>query len=397
MKEHPMPNATFNPLVQTLMPPPIPMVKQWAQGYDQAFGPILDLSQAVPGYPPHPDLLKMLGEAASDSAYSGYGKIEGETEFRQTYAQHVNGIYGSDLCKDNVHITAGCNQAFIATVMSVAGVGDTVLMSNPYYFNHETTLSMLGIKTRCFDLEPGKGFQPELAKLEASIDSSVRAIILVTPNNPTGATYSASLLLDILELCQSRGIWLLLDETYRDFRNEDVSAPHALFSNNYWKGNLVQLYSFSKSFCIPGHRLGALIGSEELVHEVTKVMDNLQICAPRPPQIAVSQSLTQLESWRLKNRKEIAARAKTLQQVMTDLPDWKISAIGAYFSYIRHPFEGAPSVDVAKGLAQSRGILCVPGEFFGQNQEQYLRIAFANADQNTLRELPKRLQGFTLE
>ncbi len=390
-----MPKAAFNKTVSALCAPPIPVVQQWVQSYDGGFGPVMDLSQAVPGYPPHPDMLKWLGEAASDPANARYGKIEGEKNLRAVYAEHTSDLYKASIEAKNVHITSGCNQAFISTIMAIAGTGDTILMSNPYYFNHETTLSMLGIKTEIVDTNPDGGFCPIVSKFAKSIDKSVKAIILVTPNNPTGTVYSESLLREIFDLCQANGIWLILDETYRDFLPVETPQPHSLFSIKNWEENLVQLYSFSKSFCIPGHRLGAILGGEKLVSEVVKVMDNLQICAPRPPQAAVAKALPKLGSWREENRREIAARSKTLKAVMSDLPDWEISAIGAYFSYIKHPFNDISSVDVAKSLATKRGVICIPGEFFGKNQEQYLRFAFANADQAALGNLKMKLDGFT--
>ncbi|MEH6405444.1 MAG: aminotransferase [Sneathiella sp.] len=392
-----MPNAPFNPLVHTLSAPPIPLVQKWVENYDGAYGPALDLSQAVPGYPPHKSMLQWLGEAASDPSFAGYGDIAGEPELRSAYASHVTELYKSPLTSGNIHITSGCNQAFISSIMAIAGVGDTVLMSNPFYFNHESTLSMLGIKTGTFVTNSDTDFVPDLQSIKNSIDETVKAIVLVTPNNPTGAIYPADWLETVFDLCATKGIWLILDETYRDFLPEENQTPHSLFSKENWQGNLIQLYSFSKSFCIPGHRLGAVLGSEDLILEISKVMDNLQICAPRPPQVAVAKALPLLKDWREMNRIEIAARVNTLKQAFLGLPDWNISAIGAYFAYIKHPFTGASSLEVAQQLATERGVICIPGEFFGRNQENYLRFAFANADQETLNVLPARLKGFRIK
>ena len=118
----------FNPLVEKLSPPPVPSVLAWAKAYDGARGPLIDLSQAVPGYPAHPDMLKWLGEAAASADYIGYGAIEGEAELRKAYADHLATLYGAAVAADNVHITSGCNQAFIAAAMAVAGAGATVLL-----------------------------------------------------------------------------------------------------------------------------------------------------------------------------------------------------------------------------------------------------------------------------
>ncbi len=386
-----MPNASINPAVKALSPPPIPLVQQWGKSYNGSLGPLLDLSQAVPGYPPHPAILNWLAEAASDASLAGYGDIEGESALRAAYAAHVSNLYNAPLIPANVHITAGCNQAFISTVMAIAGAGDTVLLSNPFYFNHESTLDMLGIKTRLYETDPQTGFLPSLPSIRENLDDTVKAIVLISPNNPTGAVYPTDLLAQLYCLCQEKGLWLILDETYRDFLPTGREKPHTLLNEKEWGANFIQLYSFSKSFCIPGHRLGAVLAAPEVIQEIAKVMDNLQICAPRIPQTAVAKALPALTTWRQANRTEIAARATVLTEVMARCPDWPIMAMGAYFAYIKHPFDARSSVDVAKILATKCGVTCIPGEFFGAGQEQYLRIAFANADQQQLKQLSDRL------
>ena len=371
-------------------------MQAWGKSYDGSLGPLIDLSQAVPGYPPHPDMLRWLGEAASSLAYTNYGAIEGETALREAYAAHVSELYGAEIAGGNIHITSGCNQAFICAVMAVAAAGDTVLMSDPFYFNHETTLSMLGIKTGFVACDSANGFVPTVDAVERALTPGVRAIALVTPNNPTGAVYPPAQLKAIFDVCRKNGLWLILDETYRDFLPNDFGAPHGLLAEENWQDNLIQLYSFSKSFCIPGHRLGALTASENVVEEIAKIMDNLQICAPRAAQGAVARALPALVEWRAGNRLEIEARAKALSEVMTGLDGWKLEAMGAYFAFIRHPFEDQSSTEVAEHLAKKAGILSIPGEYFGAKHTQFLRFAFANADAETIRQLRGRMVDISL-
>ncbi|MCJ8054844.1 aminotransferase [Shinella curvata] len=389
--------SRFNPLVETLAAPPIPHVFAWGDAYDGRNGPMIDFSQAVPGYPPHPDMLRLLGEYAASRAYTGYGPIEGEDSLRKAYAAHLSETYGLPLAAGNVHVTAGCNQAFICAAMAIAGAGDAVLMTDPYYFNQETTLSMLGIKTRFAACDAANGFLPDVATIAAAITPDVRALALVSPNNPTGAVYPAALLSEIYDLCAARGIWLILDETYRDFRPVGAGRPHDLFGRAGWENTLISLYSFSKSFCIPGHRLGAITAGADVIEQVAKIMDNLQICPPRSAQAAVATALPLLADWRDGNRLEIARRVEALLSTMAGAPAWKVGAVGAYFAFIGHPFEGVPSARVAEKLAKEAGILCLPGSYFGAGQEGYLRFAFANADTQTIGLLRERLNRFAMD
>ncbi|MBB5534489.1 aminotransferase [Rhizobium giardinii] len=386
----------FNPLIARLSPPPVPSVLAWAKAYDGARGPLIDLSQAVPGYPPHPEMLKWLGEAAASPAYAGYGAIEGEQVLRAAYATHVSSLYNASINARNIHITSGCNQAFISTVIAIAGAGDTVLMTNPFYFNQETTLAMLGIGVELVPCDASDGFLPDIDAIASSLKPGVRALALVTPNNPTGSVYPPALLRRIYDLCRANKTWLILDETYRDFLGEGSGAPHDLLALEGWQDGLICLYSFSKSFCIPGHRLGAITAGLAVVRQVAKVMDNLQICAPRSAQAAVARALPALDDWRASNRAEIGRRAEALRQVMSKLTGWKLQAIGAYFAYIRHPYPDISSEFVAEKLAKIAGVVCLPGDYFGEGQEGYLRFAFANADVPTILKLEERLSTFHL-
>ncbi|KAA1184635.1 aminotransferase [Rhizobium tropici] len=384
--------AKFNSLVARLSPPPIPSVVAWGREYRGQKGPLIDLSQAVPGYPAHPEMLRLLSEAAGQQAMTGYGPIEGEPLLRQAYAAHVAEFYGADISAGNIHITAGCNQAFMCAAIALAGAGDTVALTNPFYFNHDTTLSMLGIGRRLVDCDAAAGFLPDLSSAEAALAAGARMLAIVTPNNPTGAVYPPGLLHELFMLCRKYGAWLIVDETYRDFLVEGHGRPHSLLSEPGWEDTLVLLYSFSKSFCIPGHRLGAITAGPKLIAEIAKVMDNMQICAPRSAQIAVASALPVLADWRAGNRLEIARRADALRRAASELTGWEIAAIGAYFAFVRHPFADRSSSEVAEELASKRGVVCIPGAYFGEGQERYLRLAFANADVASIGLLPERLR-----
>jgi aspartate/methionine/tyrosine aminotransferase len=312
----------FNSAVATLNAPPVSIVLNWKSSYDGANGPLIDMSQAVPGYSAHPDILAALARGASDPALARYGPVEGDPEFRSAYADHVSQIYNAKIDHSEVQITSGCNQAFVATVLALAGHGDRILMMRPCYFNHESTLGMLGVGIDYVDCDDDGGLLPNCALIDAAIGPQTRAIALVSPNNPAGSIYPAPLLAEILALCQKRGIWLILDETYRDFMPLDMDVPHHLFAEENWQSSLIQLYSFSKSYCLPGHRLGAIIAGRDVVAQLAKVIDNIQICAPRVAQHALTPMLASMTSWRQENRERIAARATVFE------PQWMIYPVG---------------------------------------------------------------------
>jgi aspartate/methionine/tyrosine aminotransferase len=103
-----------------------------------------------------------------------------------------------------------------------------------------------------------------------------------------------------------------------------------------------------------------------------------------------------LRAWREANRAEINARIDVFRMAFAPLPEWRIDSLGAYFAYLRHPFEGRTGREVAERLATERGVLCLPGSFFGLGQEGHLRVAFANVGAEVLATLTERLREFTL-
>ncbi len=393
-----MKKTRFNPAVTQLGVPAIAQAASWANNYDERYGPLMDFSQAVPDFPTHEYILAELASQAGSMNSTGYGDITGETLLRETYATHVAGIYKEHITSRNIHITSGCNQAFVAALITLAGSGDTVVVSNPCYFNHESTAQMLGIKVRYADCIAENNFQPTVEALEACLDNTVRAVALVSPNNPTGAVYSPQTLQKIFALCQQQGIWLILDETYRDFIKDEsqtsgnsASKPHNLFGMTDWQNTFIQLYSFSKSLSIPGHRLGAITAGSQAVEMIARVMDNIQICPPRAAQLAVANQLLSMQDWITANAATLTERSRIFRKVLSPFSDWQIRSMGAYFAYVEHPYPERTSLDIAKLLAQDYGIRTLPGRFFGQGQENYLRVAFANANSDTIEQLADRL------
>jgi aspartate/methionine/tyrosine aminotransferase len=383
----------LNQLLTQTASPPIPEAKRWVAQYDGSAGPLTDFSQAVPGYPPHPEMLRRLGEAAESREAASYGGILGDEALRVAYADHISDLYGGEIIGREVAITAGCNQAFFVAVMALARAGEAVMLPTPWYFNHKMALDMLGIEAVPLPCRAGRGFVPDVVDAQPLLNERVRAIVLVTPNNPTGAVYPPETIAAFTRLCAAHGIALILDETYRDFIAAD-RPPHEMLAERDWSVTIIQLYSFSKAYCIPGHRTGALVAGDEVIWEIEKVLDTLQICAPRVPQLVLPWAIEALAEWRAENRDEIARRAAAFQQAIAALDGWRIGSIGAYFAYVAHPFAGMSDTEVCAQLARECGVLCLPGAFFGNGQEGFLRVAFANVGATEIGEMPARLKHF---
>lgn len=382
-----------NPLVAATEAPPIAEAWRWVEGrVFPADKPLIDLCQAVPGYPPAAALTAHLAEQVTAPDTARYTGIDGVPGLRAALAKRTSELYGAEVAPAEVLITAGCNQAFAVAAMSLARAGENLILPAPWYFNHKMTLDMLGIEARPLPLRESDGLVPDPAEAEKLIDANTRALVLITPNNPTGAIAPPEAVAALYELCERRGIRLLLDETYRDFPDWAGQAPHGLFRRPGWRTTLVQLYSFSKVYSLAGYRVGAVVADAALLTHARKVMDCLAICAPHIGQKAALFGLETLDGWVAEKRADILARVSAFQDAMERSGTrYRIASIGAYFAYVRHPFGARRAHEVAEALARDHNILCLPGSMFGPGQDAYLRFAFANVDAAVMPEIARRL------
>jgi aspartate/methionine/tyrosine aminotransferase len=382
----------LNTLVRNVAEPPIAEAQGWIRGRSfPPAKPLIDVAQAVPGYPPPPALTDHLAKVIGRPEMARYTEIEGVPALRASLAAHMGGFYGAPVAAEDVAITAGCNQGFCLAMMALAGTGDEVILPLPYYFNHRMWLDMLGVATVALPFRPDRGGVPDPREAAERITARTRAIVLISPNNPTGAVYPPSVLAEFLALARSRGIALVIDETYKDFLAEK-GAPHGLFADHAWRDTLVQLYSFSKVYCLTGYRVGSIVASPGLIAEIAKAMDCVAICAARIGQEAALYGLEHLAAWREDNRLLMRDRVTALREALRDNSiGYELVSAGAYFAYLRHPFRGTSARDVARRLAEDENILCLPGSMFGDGQEDYLRFAFANVAAETMPEIASRL------
>jgi aspartate/methionine/tyrosine aminotransferase len=124
-----------------------------------------------------------------------------------------------------------------------------------------------------------------------------------------------------------------------------------------------------------------------------KVLDTMQICPPRAPQAALAWAIEAMRDWRAGNRDIMAARADALRTAATRLQGWQLDALGGYFAYLRLPESAPGAMAEAERLATERGLITLPGPFFGPGQERHLRLAFANVDTDVIAGVPDRLIG----
>ena len=387
---------TLPPMGRTsnLIAPPIKAARKWLEGMEfPADRPLIDVSQAAPTAPPP---LKMRQAMADHVLSEGdahlYGPILGNLDLRASLAGKWSRTYKTDFSQENIAITSGCNQAFCAVVASLCQAGDDVILTAPWYFNHDMWLTLSDVNTR--PLYCDNTLIPDPNDAEKMINDRTRAICLVTPNNPAGVEYSDDLLNDFMDLSKKHNVKLIVYETYLDFRT--IDDVHTLWAHPAAQDHLIVLYSFSKAYRLTGHRVGAVIASPHQINEIEKFLDTVTICPAQTGQFAAKWGLEHLDDWVEQERQKMIQKLTKLRQTFERLVPfgWKLLGSGAYFAYIAHPFK-MTSISAAQALLKQGHVLALPGAFFSPDETRlghnHLRVAFANIDAETIETLVDRL------
>ena len=389
--------ACLNPVLAATVAPPVMEARRWLAGVSfPPDRPLINVSQAAPVDPPPMALRQAMAEAALNRPEAHlYGPVLGNADLRGAVAEEFSRSYGGAVAPAQVAITQGCNQAFCAAITTLAQAGDQVILPTPWYFNHKMWLDMQGIQA--VPLPCGDDLLPDPDLAARLIGPRCRAIVLVTPNNPSGAEYPADLVARFFDLAQSRGLALILDETYRDFDSRS-GLPHDLLTRPGWDRTVIQLYSFSKAYRLTGHRVGALIASETRMAQVEKFLDTVAICPSQLGQIGALWGMGNLRDWLAGERAEILARRDATVAALSALPGWRVKSAGAYFAWVQHPLAES-SADLARRMVTDIGVLALPGTMFMPADDpagpRHLRIAFANIDAVQIAALADRLRGLS--
>ena len=384
----------LNPFIKDTIPSPISEAYSWlGNTIIPRHLELMNLSQAAPNDPPPLDIRQAIADASINMASAHlYGPVLGNDDLRSALGKKWTDLYSGKVDPSNVGITSGCNQAFCSIIATIAGPGDNIIVPSPWYFNHKMWLDMSGINTRILPLNDE--MLPVVDALEEVVDKKTKAVVLVTPNNPTGVEYPTELLSEFYDIAKRKSLLLIIDETYRDFHSRN-NPVHDLFREDKWEETLASLYSFSKAYRLTGHRVGAVITSKRRLCQIEKFLDSVTICPNQLGQVAALHGLNNSTSWLVNERIEILSRQKEIKKGFKTLENWQLKGCGAYFAYVEPPFD-IPSVEFCQELLAKQAILALPEAMFTPQdltrKKKHLRIAFANINRSQIIELFERLK-----
>ncbi|MFW9978399.1 MAG: pyridoxal phosphate-dependent aminotransferase [Candidatus Thorarchaeota archaeon] len=374
-----------------IRPPPIVKLAEAAKRF-MGSSNFIDMGQGLPGHVPPKSVMNALAEKISHPLTHRYTSDQGHLELREELALYLRQYSGIAIDPQNeMTITAGGNQAFAGTIFTLIESGDNVVMPSPYYFNSVMAIKLAGGSVT--EVPVGNQYIPDPTDIEAAISDRTKAILLVSPNNPTGAVYSSSTVDRIVDICLERDIILISDEAYSRlvFCDAEHYSPK---KRRDARENIITVGSFSKDFGISGWRVGYVLGNSEFMDEFLKVQDTISICAPTASQMIALEALKSDMNWveeelrRLSLLREFAyLRAREIDAL--DVTETK----GTFYLFPK--VTGCmDSRELVLDILQSTETLVLPGSVFGESGEGHIRISIGPLTADAVDEAFNRLAGF---
>ncbi len=343
--------------------------------FDLAQGEVINLGLGEPDFHP-PEVVKRAIYEAVEKGYNKYGPSKGFPELRSLIAEKYSN-YG-DFTADNVLVTVGATEGFMATMLSVVGPGDEVLYPDPGFVLYKPHIRIAEGKPVAYPVYQENDFMPTQEDLESRITSRTKAIIVNSPGNPTGGVFDDATIRMIVDLAEDYNLVLISDEVY--FNLVYDSEPKT-FLGKYDK--LIFINSFSKEFAMTGWRLGYIITSKEMVEQIGKMHYYTVACPQSPMEYAAIVALKEAGDYVYEMREHFRKRRDLMYSLLKDIPGVEPNLPrGAFYMFPRVDVDNV--VDVVKETVK-RGVLCTPGEAFGENAKSHIRFSYAASEEHIRR------------
>ncbi|MBN1628329.1 MAG: pyridoxal phosphate-dependent aminotransferase [Thermoleophilia bacterium] len=350
----------------------------------------ISLGQGVVHYGPPQEAIDEIGSFLADPENHKYKPVHGIPALLEALTAKVRLENRIGMGPDSaIVVTAGANLAFVNALLAVTDPGDEVILQTPYYFNHEMAITMAGCRPVSVETDDHYRLKPDA--IRRAITPKTRAVVTISPNNPSGAVYEESALREVNEICRSHGLYHINDEAYEYFTYGD--ACH--FSPGSIEGSAahtISLFSLSKAYGFASWRIGYMVIPNHLFESVEKIQDTLLICAPVVSQYAAVGALRAGSRY---CRSKLASIAVVREHVLEELDGIRDictvpAAEGAFYVLLRVDTSVEPMALVER-LVREFGVAVIPGTTFGLSQGCYLRVSYGALTQDTVAEGVRRL------
>ena len=324
-------------------------------------------------------------EAAQKALLEGkvhYTSNFGTPELRQAIADKLNRDNGVDYKASEVLVTVGLSEAVFAVLAAILDEGDEILVPDPAWLNYHNVPRMLGATPVTYSLREENEYQMDMDEVRSKITDKTRAVVIITPNNPTGGVLSGSTLQELADLAIEKDLMVISDEVYERMVY-DGEKHVSIASLPGMKERTFTLNGMSKAYAMDGWRLGYVAAPEEWIVTLNKFHQHNTTCAPNFVQAASVAALTQEGDEVNEMVKEYCRRRDYAVKAINEIPGLScLCPKGAFYIFINCKSLGKPSAEVAAYLLEEAKIALVPGDVFGPGGEGYLRMSYASSYDN---------------
>jgi alanine-synthesizing transaminase len=346
--------------------------------------------------PPH--LIAAVEKAMRDG-HNGYTASDGILEAREAVAADFTSR-GVPTLPDRVLITSGTSEGLELALTAIVDDGEAVLVPSPTYPLYTAVLAKIGADPQYYRTDPDNHWLPDLDHLRRQITPATRALVVIDPNNPTGAIYPDAVRRELIAIAEQYGLMILADEVYGDLAYDGPVPPMATLDLD---APIISYSSLSKAYLAPGWRAGWMaVGAtprlDGALRAIRKLADG-RLCSPGPMQYAVTAALTGDRSHQETFRHELRVRATLTTERLNAVDGIRcVQPRGAFYAMPQVSLPpGKTDADYVLALLRATGILCVYGSGFGTAPEDgFLRIVFL-ASPGELATIYDDIASFTRE
>ncbi len=378
--------STLTSRMQAVQSPLIPIIGELIRSNPGT----ISLGQGVVYYGPPPEAIALLPEFLADPENHKYKPVQGVAPLLSAIEAKLKADNGIEINGQSCTVvTAGSNMGFMNAVLAISSPGDEIIIQTPYYFNHEMAISIASCRPVLVATDTDYQLCPKA--IAQAITERTRAVVTISPNNPTAAVYSEEALWEVNQICRDRGIYHISDEAYEYFTYNGVKhiSPGAFPQSSEYT---ISLYSLSKAYGFASWRIGYMVIPEQLLASVKKIQDTILIC---PPVISQYAALGALQVGASYCKEHISAIASVRQLALDSLKRLEglcmiAPADGAFYFFLKINTK-LDAFELAERLIREHQVAVMPGTTFGMDDGCYLRVAYGALQKETVAEGIERL------
>lgn len=315
---------------------------------------------------------------ALDKGYTHYSPAGGRADLKEAIIKKLRKENKIRAKPENIVVTTGSTEAIMLGLMCAIDPGEGVMVPDPGFLAYKPAVEAINGMPISIPLHEEDGFQIDVERMERVIvPEKTNVLILNSPSNPTGTVFSRKVLEEVAGFAVEYGLLIISDEAYEKLVYED--AKHiSIGSLNGMEDRVLTLHSFSKTYAMPGFRLGYAVGEEKLVSAMTKLHIFTSLCAPTLSQVTAIEALKGTQEPVRKMVREYDRRRRMIIKRLNEIPGFRCAEPkGAFYAFPNISYYKMKSYKFAEWLLKNAKVAVVPGTEFGRMGEGFIRCSYA--------------------